>query len=100
MLNTSDVISLAGSTGLTFAVTQATSLWVKDIRWLPVISVVSATALNLLSAWGLSQEPVTRQVFVLSFFSGLITGLAAAGLYSIGITYRVGAFVNRVLHRG
>lgn len=65
-----------GGVPLIMALTQVCKQWVKDSRWYPVIAVGFGIVLDIFVGMAIGQSMVS------SIIVGVITGLAAAGLYS------------------
>lgn len=79
------VIGVAGIP-LIIALVEALKPYIRAKRLYPVVAIVLGLALNLLAAFGLGAS--TRAEWVAASIWGVVTGLAASGLYSAGATMR------------
>jgi VIT1/CCC1 family predicted Fe2+/Mn2+ transporter len=72
----SDLVFLGG-VPLIIAIVQIAKQWVTDIRYAPVISVITGVILNIFIGVSTNQSPS------LSIIEGMVSGLVAAGMYSV-----------------
>jgi hypothetical protein len=82
------LFEVAGSAGLIMALVQIAKPWIKDSRWYPLLAIILGASMNVLVEWavaGFAKLPV-----VTSIFQGVIAGVTASGLYSVGSTMKKG----------
>lgn len=73
-----------GSVPIIIGLVQLFKIWVTDTRYYPVIAVLCSFVINLFTGW------MINVTWAVSLLAGLIAGLAASGLYSIGSTVKEG----------
>ena len=86
------LIGLAGAP-LILALTQLFKPFLTDTRHYPFIAVGFGLAINLAAAWALGVPG--RLDWVIAVFQGVLSGLAAAGLYSTASTLKEGDMADR-----
>lgn len=72
-----ELVGLAG-VPVVVALVEVCKRWIADERWWPMVAIAWGMILNLALALILQTDPSTAAVV------GLVTGLAASGLYSTG----------------
>ncbi len=82
-----DINLVVGMAGVPFilALTQMVKRFVADERYYPIISIVWGIVINVGIIWGFTLA--TRQDIVVAIFTGVVAGLAAAGMYSAVTTF-------------
>lgn len=69
-----------GGVGLIIALVQVAKRWVTDDKLYPVLAMLFGVLINLTIGCWAGQDILT------SFFSGMVAGLLACGIYSVGGT--------------
>ena len=90
-MNGSDLISsivALGGVPLILGLVQLFKPFITDTRFYPLLATAFGLAINLIAGWVLGAG--TAADWVTALFNGIIAGLAASGLYSVGSTLKEG----------
>jgi uncharacterized protein YqfA (UPF0365 family) len=76
------LVTIGGAVPFIVAFTQLFKTFIKDDKWIPLISIGIGITLATLAGWALGNSTPTE--YVTSLFNGLVAGLTASGIYSGG----------------
>jgi hypothetical protein len=87
-----------GGVPLILGLVQLFKPFITDTRYYPLVAMAFGLVINLVAGWALGANVVTD--WITALFNGIIAGLAASGLYSVGSTIQEGTLADKNNRKG